>query len=105
MSAEKLAEALREAMVLLDPFETVAKVAHAKAAAALAAHEAEAKAVTVKESLTHAPLTDEQIDAIAEPYLRDLGGDHWYSGERGIPEGSAPDFARAVIAAANGGKP
>lgn len=41
-------------------------------------------------------LSDEQIDAIAEPFMRKLGGDHWYKGEDGIAD--VEGFARAVIA-------
>lgn len=44
-------------------------------------------------------LTEEQIDAIAKPFIRELGGDHWHSGEDGIKDNSdLYEFARALIA-------
>ena len=46
------------------------------------------------------PLTDEQIEAMAKPFVRSLGGDHWHSGEDGIPDrGQIEEFARAIEAA------
>jgi len=45
------------------------------------------------------PLTDEQIEALAAPFVRQLGGDHWYSGEQGISDDSDITlFARAIEA-------
>lgn len=45
-------------------------------------------------------LTEEEVDAIAKPFLRHLGGDHWYSGEEGIAdhEGYAKAVQRALLA-------
>lgn len=93
MSAEKLAEALRN-VTTAQTFEAYGNALH-DARAALAAHEAEAKAAPVKESLTPAPLTDEQIDAASAP---------WAWRNLNQPE-HLRAFARAVIAAANGAKP
>lgn len=45
-------------------------------------------------------MTDEQIYAIAEQFIRDLGGDYWHSGERGISEPYVVDFVRAIEAKA-----
>lgn len=43
------------------------------------------------------PLTDDEIEAVAKPFIRSLGGDHWYSGEDGIPDrGQIEEFARAI---------
>lgn len=42
-------------------------------------------------------LTDEEIEDFAKPFIRSLGGDHWYSGEDGIPDlGQIEEFARAI---------
>ena len=47
-----------------------------------------------------AGLTDGEIEALAKPFVRALGGDHWSKGEDGIPDnGRIEDFARAIEAA------
>lgn len=40
------------------------------------------------------PLTDEYIDDLAEPFISELGGHHWYSGESGIRDHI--EYARAI---------
>jgi len=55
------------------------------------------------------PLTDEQIDALAEPFIRELGGGTWHSGDLGVRDDSdLIEFVRAIetahgIAASKGG--
>lgn len=42
-------------------------------------------------------LSPERIEALAKPYIRTLGGDHWNSGDRGIEDnGDIEEFASAI---------
>lgn len=42
-------------------------------------------------------LTDEQIDVLAEPFVREIGGGMWHSGDDGIrDDGDVRAFARAI---------
>lgn len=47
------------------------------------------------------PLTVEQIQEYADPFVRCLGGDHWYTGEDGISSNSGQIelFVRVIEAA------
>ena len=43
------------------------------------------------------PMTDEQIEAISRPFIRELGSAPWYGGEDGIRDDSdLNDFVRAI---------
>ena len=42
-------------------------------------------------------LTDEERERIARPFVRTIGGDHWYSGDDGIrDDGDIEKFAAAI---------
>jgi hypothetical protein len=60
-TTKKLAEALHETLILLDPFETAAKVVRAKASVALAALEAERAAHAEPEADAPAPAPAVQV--------------------------------------------
>lgn len=52
---------------------------------------------TWQQALAAEPLTEERIDEIARGWVMSLGGDHWYSGERGIKDDSdLHSFVRAI---------
>lgn len=45
-------------------------------------------------------LTDEERERIARPFVRTIGGDHWYSGDDGIrDDGDIEKFAAAIESA------